>query len=100
MLIKLFILSKQVGIQILDFANTILAWPCMSFSILRDSLGDNRTDFPMQVFLLKFYEVFFVQMYLVSGSHADKPKNAEISVIGLKNLTGTKQVSNLGCLIL
>ncbi|CAJ0941796.1 unnamed protein product, partial [Mesorhabditis belari] len=56
-------------------------WPCMSFSILRDSLGDNRTDFPMQ-------------MYLVSGSHADKPKNAEISVIGLKNLTGTKQVSH------
>ena len=34
-------------------------WPCLSFDILKDNLGDNRQRFPMT-------------MYMVTGSQADK----------------------------
>ncbi|ETN80823.1 WD domain, G-beta repeat protein [Necator americanus] len=47
-------------------------WSCLSFDIVQDSLGD-RSDFPLEC-------------YVVAGTQADKPKNNEIVVMGLKNL--------------
>ncbi|KJH42662.1 hypothetical protein DICVIV_11347 [Dictyocaulus viviparus] len=46
-------------------------WPCLSFDILKE---DNpKLDFPLDC-------------YVVAGSQADKAKNNELVVIGLKNL--------------
>ncbi|KAK5971150.1 Glutamate-rich WD repeat-containing protein 1 [Trichostrongylus colubriformis] len=46
-------------------------WSCLSFDIIKD---DNAsTDFPLKC-------------YIVAGTQADKPKNNELVVMGLKNL--------------
>ncbi|CAL2038422.1 unnamed protein product [Caenorhabditis brenneri] len=59
-------------------------WPCLSFDIVKDGLGDNRTGFP-------------AECYIVSGTQADKPRDNEIIVMGLKNLTTMrKQKENKG----
>ncbi|KHJ75547.1 hypothetical protein OESDEN_24837, partial [Oesophagostomum dentatum] len=47
-------------------------WSCLSFDIVKDNQGD-RSDFPLEC-------------YTVAGTQADKPKNNEIIVMGLKNL--------------
>ncbi|RCN31002.1 WD domain, G-beta repeat protein [Ancylostoma caninum] len=47
-------------------------WSCLSFDTVRDNHGD-RSDFPLEC-------------YVVAGTQADKPKNNEIVVMGLKNL--------------
>ncbi|VDK55890.1 unnamed protein product [Cylicostephanus goldi] len=47
-------------------------WSCLSFDVVKDNLGE-RSDFPLEC-------------YIVSGSQADKPKNNELLVMGLKNL--------------
>ncbi|CAG9530837.1 unnamed protein product [Cercopithifilaria johnstoni] len=48
-------------------------WPCLSFDIIADDLGDNRTDFPMSC-------------YLVGGTQAEKATNNELIVMKLSNL--------------
>eukprot|EP00301_Raphidiophrys_heterophryoidea_P026162 c8963_g1_i1.p1 GENE.c8963_g1_i1~~c8963_g1_i1.p1 ORF type:complete len:528 (-),score=152.83 c8963_g1_i1:251-1834(-) len=52
-------------------------WPCMSFAILNDPLGHNRTRFPHTVFL-------------VAGSQADTPQNNAIMCLKLSELHKTK----------
>lgn len=52
-------------------------WPCLSFSIVNDTLGSDRISYPMQA-------------YLVAGTQADKAKDNELIVMGLKNITGMK----------
>lgn len=49
-------------------------WPCLTFDIARDGLGDNRTTYPMEC-------------YIVSGTQAEKAGQNELLIMGLKNLT-------------
>lgn len=53
-------------------------WPCLSFDILRDSLGDGRQRYPATV-------------YVVSGTQADIPKNSELSVYKMSSLHRTQK---------
>ena len=53
-------------------------WPCLSFDILRDTLGDARTRFPHS-------------MFLVSGSQADKADNNKVTLMSLRELHKTYQ---------
>ena len=55
-------------------------WPCLSFDILKDNLGDNRQRFPMT-------------MYMVTGSQADKGDKNKITLLKLSDLRKT-QVKN------
>ncbi|KAF3929187.1 Coronin-1A [Arthrobotrys entomopaga] len=53
-------------------------WPCLSFDILPDHLGDNRQTYPATI-------------YLVTGTQASKPKDNEITVMKLSGLSRMKQ---------
>ncbi|KAK6531251.1 ribosome biosynthesis protein rrb1 [Arthrobotrys megalospora] len=53
-------------------------WPCLSFDVLQDSLGDNRQTYPATVFL-------------VTGTQASKPRENEITVMKLSGLSRMKQ---------
>ncbi|KAI9003573.1 WD40-repeat-containing domain protein [Gaertneriomyces semiglobifer] len=53
-------------------------WPCLSFDVLRDNLGQNRSAFPMTT-------------YVVSGSQADKAKDNKLYVMKLSQMSRTKQ---------
>ncbi|XP_065830480.1 glutamate-rich WD repeat-containing protein 1-like isoform X2 [Oscarella lobularis] len=50
--------------------------PCLSFDIIRDKLGDNRTEYPMTC-------------YLVGGTQASRPKDNAIVVIKMSNMKKT-----------
>src|ERR1700753_2532148 len=51
-------------------------WSCLSFDVLRDSLGEERQRFPMSA-------------YIVTGSQADTLANNELVVYKLSNLYKT-----------
>ncbi|KAF3930557.1 Coronin-1A [Dactylella cylindrospora] len=53
-------------------------WPCLSFDILPDRLGDNRQTYPATIFM-------------VTGTQATKPKDNEITVMKLSGLSKMKQ---------
>lgn len=53
-------------------------WPCLSFDILRDNLGDERQRFPATA-------------YIVAGTQADVAKNNEISVYKMSSLHKTQK---------
>lgn len=53
-------------------------WPCLSFDILRDSLGDQRQRYPATA-------------YLVAGTQADLAKNNELSVYKISSLHRTQK---------
>jgi len=48
-------------------------WPCLSFDIVRDNLGDDRQRFPLS-------------LYLVIGSQADRSEKNKISLLKMSNL--------------
>ncbi|KAI8854318.1 WD40-repeat-containing domain protein [Chytridium lagenaria] len=52
-------------------------WPCLSFDLLRDNLGNGRTVFPMTA-------------YLVAGSQAEKAKDNKIYIMKMSDLHRTK----------
>ncbi|RPA79022.1 ribosome assembly protein RRB1 [Ascobolus immersus RN42] len=52
-------------------------WPCLSFDIIPDDLGDERRTYPASV-------------YLVTGTQASKPKENEIMVLKLSGLNKMK----------
>ncbi|XP_064416847.1 glutamate-rich WD repeat-containing protein 1 [Latimeria chalumnae] len=52
--------------------------PCLSFDILRDQLGDNRTDYPMMIFLC-------------AGTQAETAQANRLLVLKMHNLHGTKK---------
>jgi ribosome assembly protein RRB1 len=51
-------------------------WPCLSFDVLPDKLGTNRSKFPMTA-------------YAVAGTQADKPKNNEVMILKMSQLCKT-----------
>ncbi|RPB12819.1 WD40 repeat-like protein [Morchella conica CCBAS932] len=53
-------------------------WPCLSFDILQDGLGDERRGYPATV-------------YLVTGTQAARPKDNEITVMKLSGLQKMRQ---------
>lgn len=53
-------------------------WPCLSFDILRDNLGNERQRYPATA-------------YLVTGTQADVAKNNEISVYKMSSLHKTQR---------
>ncbi|TFK99724.1 WD40-repeat-containing domain protein [Pterulicium gracile] len=53
-------------------------WPCLSFDVLRDDLGDERQRYPATAFI-------------VSGTQADTAKNNEITVHKLSQLHRTQK---------
>ncbi|KAJ3477251.1 hypothetical protein NLI96_g10595 [Meripilus lineatus] len=58
--------------------NMNVNWPCLSFDILRDNLGDQRQRFPATA-------------YIVSGTQADVAKNNEITVYKMSSLQKTQR---------
>lgn len=48
-------------------------WPCLSFDVIRDNLGDDRQRFPLS-------------LYLVVGSQADRADKNKISLLKMSNL--------------
>lgn len=55
-----------------------LQWPCLSFDILRDTLGAKRMEFPHTLFC-------------VAGTQADNAQDNTVAVMRLSNLTRIKQ---------
>ncbi|KAL2929979.1 Glutamate-rich WD repeat-containing protein 1 [Bienertia sinuspersici] len=55
-----------------------VGWPCLSFDIVRDSLGLVRTEFPHTV-------------YVVAGTQADKPSLNSISIFKVSNISGKRR---------
>ncbi|KAI0322170.1 glutamate-rich WD repeat-containing protein [Amylostereum chailletii] len=53
-------------------------WPCLSFDVLRDSLGDQRQRYPATA-------------YIVAGTQADVAKNNELSVYKMSSLHKTQK---------
>lgn len=53
-------------------------WPCLSFDVLRDNLGDERQRYPATA-------------YLVAGTQADTAKNNEVVVYKLSSLHRTQK---------
>jgi ribosome assembly protein RRB1 len=53
-------------------------WPCLSFDIIRDNLGDERQRLPATA-------------YIVTGTQADAAKNNEISVYKMSSLHKTQR---------
>ena len=56
-------------------------WPCLSFDILRDNLGDVRQRYPQT-------------MYLVCGSQADKSDKNKLTLLKLSELHKTQQTNS------
>ncbi|KAI5121144.1 hypothetical protein M0805_007142 [Coniferiporia weirii] len=53
-------------------------WPCLSFDVLRDNLGDERQRYPATA-------------YIVAGTQADVAKNNELSVYKMTSLHRTQK---------
>lgn len=53
-------------------------WPCLSFDVLQDNLGDERQRYPATA-------------YLVAGTQADVAKNNEVVVYKLSSLHRTRK---------
>nr|XP_010945192.1 glutamate-rich WD repeat-containing protein 1 [Camelus bactrianus] len=51
--------------------------PCLSFDIVRDNLGDNRTELPLT-------------LYLCAGTQAESAQSNRLMVLRMHNLHGTK----------
>lgn len=55
-----------------------VAWPCLSFDVLRDNFGDERRKYPATV-------------YTVTGTQADQAKNNEVLVLKMSSLHKTQK---------
>lgn len=55
-----------------------IGWPCLSFDILRDSLGLVRTEFPHTV-------------YSIAGTQADKSSSNYIGICKILNISGKRR---------
>jgi ribosome assembly protein RRB1 len=55
-----------------------VTWPCLSFDILRDALGDERRRYPATA-------------YIVAGTQADMAKNNEVIVMKMSQLHKTQR---------
>ncbi|KAF0492453.1 WD40 repeat-like protein [Gigaspora margarita] len=70
-----FLEADQSVYEMLHSLN--VKWPCLSFDILHDSLGEERKMYPATA-------------YIVAGTQADKPKNNELIVMKMSQLHKTQ----------
>lgn len=71
------ILEPDDSVYILRHSMKV-AWPCLSFDVLRDNLGDERQRLPATA-------------YIVTGTQADSLKNNELHVYKLSSLHKTQR---------
>lgn len=57
-------------------------WPCLSFDVLRDNLGEERQRFPATA-------------YIVAGTQADTAKNNELYVYKMSSLHKTQRSAGM-----
>lgn len=55
-----------------------VTWPCLSFDILRDGLGENRQTYPATA-------------YVVTGTQADVPSKNELMVMKMGRMCKTQK---------
>lgn len=55
-----------------------VTWPCLSFDVLRDNLGDERQRYPATA-------------YLVAGTQADQANKNELTVFKMSSLHKTQK---------
>lgn len=55
-----------------------VTWPCLSFDVLRDGLGDERRSYPATT-------------YIASGTQADVAKNNEVLIMKMSQLHKTQK---------
>ncbi|CAG8471296.1 5672_t:CDS:2 [Ambispora gerdemannii] len=67
--------ADQSAYEMLHSIN--VQWPCLSFDILWDELGEERRKYPATA-------------YIVAGTQADKPKNNELMVIKMTQMHKTQ----------
>jgi ribosome assembly protein RRB1 len=58
-------------------------WPCLSFDIVRDSLGDNRQRYPLT-------------MFAVIGSQADRSDKNKLTLLKISDLNKVQKEKNEG----
>eukprot|EP00127_Corallochytrium_limacisporum_P004248 Clim_evm193s157 gene=Clim_evmTU193s157 len=58
-------------------------WPCMSFDILKDGLGDKREDYPME-------------MFMYAGTTAERARDNELMLMRLSQMKKTHKEQNDG----
>ena len=71
------ILEPDESVYILRHSMNV-NWPCLSFDVLRDSLGDERQRLPATA-------------YIVTGTQADAAKSNEITVYKMSSLHKTQR---------
>ncbi|KNC85818.1 hypothetical protein SARC_02002 [Sphaeroforma arctica JP610] len=70
--------ALEVDLSAYDMLHSVnVEWPCLSFDIIPDGLGDNRTKFPMTT-------------YLVGGTQAEKAHQNKIIFMKLSQMHKTK----------
>lgn len=74
-LIEFFIRLKQVGSKKLEI---FVEFPCLSFDVIPDTLGNSRQEFPLTCFL-------------VGGTQAEKQKDNQLVVMRLSNIYGIEK---------
>ncbi len=62
-------------------------WPCLSFDVLRDSLGDGRQRYPATA-------------YIVAGTQADNSNKNELAVYKMSSLHRTQKDGGKGSIFL
>ncbi|KAJ6733578.1 GLUTAMATE-RICH WD REPEAT-CONTAINING PROTEIN 1 [Salix koriyanagi] len=62
----------------LQLSSRLSRWPCLSFDVVRDSLGLLRTDFPHTV-------------YFVAGTQAENPDWNSIGIFKVSNVSGKRR---------
>ncbi|EXX78489.1 Rrb1p [Rhizophagus irregularis DAOM 197198w] len=72
--------ADQSAYEMLHSMN--VRWPCLSFDILWDNLGEDRKMYPATT-------------YIVAGTQADKPKNNELIIMKMSQLHRTQNDDDL-----
>lgn len=62
-----------------------VAWPCLSFDVLRDNLGDDRQRYPATAFL-------------ATGTQADVASKNEVLIMKMSQLHKTQKDDGVPCL--
>ncbi|KAG0270350.1 ribosome biosynthesis protein rrb1 [Actinomortierella ambigua] len=67
--------ADQSAYEMLHSMN--MHWPCLSFDVIQDNLGEERCTFPATA-------------YVVTGTQADQPQNNEVLIMKMSQLAKTK----------
>ncbi len=71
------------------FHSMQLEWPCLSFDVIPDKLGMQRTKVERNLFLYSCFQ-FPMTAYIAAGTQADTTDNNKIIIMKLTQLVRTK----------